>query len=584
MLLKILQNVMFLARQNIALRGDKDESDSNFNQLLHLRACDDSDIKDWLKKKTDKYTSAEIQNEMLEVMALQVLRKLTSSLQESEFFTIMVDECTDSADHEQLAVCFRWADHDLEIHEEFFGLYEIPAVTTVSVITDTLLRMNLNISRCRGQCYDGAKNMAGEKGGVSKQIMEKEKRVLFCHCYGHSLNLAASDAVKKCKIMADALDTTFEISKLIKFSPKRNTMFDKLKRDLAPDCPGFRLLCPTRWTVRSDSLKSVIDNYGVLQEEFNLCLESCLEPDIKSWIIGVKHQMSTFEFFIGVVIGERILKHTDNLSKTLQHKDISATEGQEVANLSMQTLQRMRDEETFNLFWTMVQQLASKYDVGEPNLPRRRKVPRHLEVGSTEPEHPSSPKEYYKRIYYEALDLAINCIRSRFDQPGYTMYKNLETLLVIAANGKDFDEHFTLVTDFYGTDLNQSRLKAQLDILAMHFQDADGSMSFRDVKSYFQGLTTSTRTLFSEVITLVQLVLVLPATNATSERSFSAMRRVKNYLRSTMSQERFNHLMILHVHKSITDSLDIIQMANSFVSRNEHREHVFGTFTSQDLL
>ena len=48
MLLKILQNVIFLARQNIALRGDKDESDSNFNQLLCLRACDDFNIKDWL--------------------------------------------------------------------------------------------------------------------------------------------------------------------------------------------------------------------------------------------------------------------------------------------------------------------------------------------------------------------------------------------------------------------------------------------------------------------------------------------------------------------------------------------------------
>ena len=83
--------------------------------------------------------------------------------------------------------------------------------------------------------------MAGERGGVAKaeQIIDKEKRALFCHYYGHSLNLAASDAVKKCKIMADALDTAFEISKLIKYLPKRNAMFDKLKRDLAPDCPSL---------------------------------------------------------------------------------------------------------------------------------------------------------------------------------------------------------------------------------------------------------------------------------------------------------------------------------------------------------
>ena len=244
----------------------------------------------------------------------------------------------------------------------------------------------------------------------------------------------------------------------------------------------------------------------------------------------------------------------------------------------------MRDEETFELFWILVQQLVSEYDIGEPKLPRKRKAPRHLEIGSSEPEHPSSPKEYYKRIYYKALDLAVNCIKSRFDQPGYAMYKNLETLLVTAANGKDYGDCFKLVTDFYGTDLSHSRLRAQLEILATHFHNNDGSVSFRDIKSYFQDLTTSTRTLFSEVVTLMQLVLVLPATNASSERSFSAMRRVKNYLRSTMGQQRFNHLMVLHVHKAITDGLDIIQIANDFVTRNEHREHVFGKFTNEDLV
>ena len=99
-------------------------------------------------------------------------------------------------------------------------------------------------------------------------------------------------------------------------------------------------------------------------------------------------------------------------------------------------------------------------------------------------------------------------------------------------------------------------------------------------------INTCTCTLFSEVVTLMQLILVLPATNTTSERSFSAMRRVKNYLRSTMGQQRFNHLMIFHIHKAITDDLDIIQIANNFITRNEHREHVhvFGKFSNEDLM
>ena len=65
-LLKILQNVRFLARQLLAIRDDGSEENSNFVQLLRLRAeDDDAFVKEIINKKTDEYTSADIQNEML---------------------------------------------------------------------------------------------------------------------------------------------------------------------------------------------------------------------------------------------------------------------------------------------------------------------------------------------------------------------------------------------------------------------------------------------------------------------------------------------------------------------------------------
>ena len=70
----------------------------------------------------------------------------------------------------------------------------------------------------------------------------------------------------------------------------------------------------------------------------------------------------------------------------------------------------------------------------------------------------------------------------------------------------------------------------------------------------------------------------MPATNAVSERSFSALRRVKTYLRSTMKQTRLNHLMILHVHKDITDSLNLNDIGNEFVRCSEHRLSGIWTF------
>ena len=88
-----------------------------------------------------------------------------------------------------------------------------------------------------------------------------------------------------------------------------------------------------------------------------------------------------------------------------------------------------------------------------------------------------------------------------------------------------------------------------------------------------------------QVSKLVSLLLVMPATNAQSERSFSAVRCIKTYLRSSMSQKRLNSLMLLHVHKSETDDLDLIDVANDFIESNKHRKHFFGTeFKQSDRL
>ena len=112
------------------------------------------------------------------------------------------------------------------------------------------------------------------------------------------MQLAVGDVIKEVKNLKDALDTTFEISKLLKVSPKREALFKKFKEDFAPKFSGFRTLYPTRWTVRGGSLQSVIDNWNVFLELWDECLETMLEPDIKGRTIGVKYQMGTFDYFL----------------------------------------------------------------------------------------------------------------------------------------------------------------------------------------------------------------------------------------------------------------------------------------------
>ena len=173
---------------------------------------------------------------------------------------------------------------------------------------------------------------------------------MFTHCYGHALNLAAGDTMRQSKLLCHALDTVGEISKLLKYSPRRDTLFEKLKMDLAPAVPSFRTLCPTRWTVKAVSIQRVIDNYSVFQELWGEAMDITRDSEAHSRMCGVEAQMTKFEFLFGVLLGVCILRHTDNLSKTLQTPKLSASDGQNVAELTCKTLDKCAQMITSNYF------------------------------------------------------------------------------------------------------------------------------------------------------------------------------------------------------------------------------------------
>ena len=87
-----------------------------------------------------------------------------------------------------------------------------------------------------------------------------------------------------------------------------------------------------------------------------------------------------------------------------------------------------------------------------------------------------------------------------------------------------------------------------------------------------------TKILLGEVHKLLRMYLTLPVASATSEPTFSALRRLKNYLRSTLKQDRLNNCLLMHCHKSITDTQDTVNIAKRFACANEQRKEHFGKF------
>ena len=193
-------------------------------------------------------------------------------------------------------------------------------------------------------------------------------------------------------------------------------------------------LSQTRWTVRATCLQRVIDNYEALMKVWIHCLDNGkMESELKGRIIGVKTQMESFELYFGLHLGARLYSHTDNLARSVQNKGMSACSSKRLANLTIQTLETLRNEERYENFYETVLKTAKLHQfVNPPTLKRKQRAPSYSTLQfveglyqSEEAHCPSSPKENYHTIYYEALYCLINSLKERFTQPSVVAYDML---------------------------------------------------------------------------------------------------------------------------------------------------------------
>lgn len=98
----------------------------------------------------------------------------------------------------------------------------------------------------------------------------------------------------------------------------------------------------------------------------------------------------------------------------------------------------------------------------EPMLPRKTCAPSKIENGTGEPTYPATAQDYYRRIYFEAIDLMVNTIDQCFDQPSFDTYTRMESLLVKALNFQDNYTERQFMGKFYGDNVDIEMLTAQM--------------------------------------------------------------------------------------------------------------------------
>ena len=137
---------------------------------------------------------------------------------------------------------------------------------------------------------------------------------------------------------------------------------------------------------------------------------------------------------------------------------------------------------------------------------------------------------------------------------------HLQKIIIKIFKEQDWENDLHIVIQNCGAnEFDFPSLKTRLLLLPeiAKFYGLNSRMQLSEIIVLFQKLNTIKRKVVAEVIKLVKLILVMPATNAVSERSFLSLKRIKIYLCSATTNNRLNHVLILRIHKLLIDRLDL---------------------------
>jgi len=232
-------------------------NDGNFQALLQFCIdAGDQVLKDHLKTVGSNaiYTSKEAQNEMITICGDIIRSKILLRVCEAQFFSIIADEATDSANDEQLSISIRFVENGSP-QEKFFGFHECQSgITGEAIASDILGQLTtwqLDSHLLRGQAFDGAGAMAGRTKGVAAHITSLHPRALYNHCAAHRLNLCV---VKLCSVthVRNMMQTADALARFFKNSLERQLALEAWIENIFHEERRRKLkeMCQTRWVER----------------------------------------------------------------------------------------------------------------------------------------------------------------------------------------------------------------------------------------------------------------------------------------------------------------------------------------------
>ena len=581
---QIVHAILFLAKQGLPFRGVAEDVRSqknpgNFLALLKMLAESDSLLHSHLyqpRAKNATYLSPRTQNEIISVIGYDVIRaKIILEVKKARFYSIMADEVS-SHNEEHLPLCLRFVDENSEIREEFVNFLKLERVRAVDItnaIVSCLEGLGLSFNELRGQGYDGASTMSGEKSGVQKRIREKQPKALYTHCAGHSLNLVM---VSSCSVLSvrNAIDHIKSLTLWIKASAKREgllkAIYQKGIQSASSRAPLLNV-CITRWVENIDGWErfSLSHPFLVGMCEVIIYGDSDYEMYNEGWSVQDKRNaqahlnaLESFEFVYTLVTLQRSLLYLKEAVVKLQGQSQDIESGVALIEQCSKEIQSLRDnvDDYAHRIFEHSCRLAERSQIAV-SMPRVSGQQQHR------PNQPSNSVEEYFRLSVTIpfLDHMLSDLTSRFAahvKQSASIQRLLPTNIKPDSSVDDIERAVT----FYKEDLpNADLVDEEFHIwksrwLSIPKQDRPKTLS-ESMKHCPVSLPNT--------YTLLKLFATLPLSSCSCERSASTLRRLNSYLRCTQTEDRLSALALIHCNYN--ESIDVNSVCKLFVEKYPRR-------------
>lgn len=398
----------------------------------------------------------------------------------------------------------------------------------------------------RGQGYDGAAAMSGRFHGAQSYVRAVHPLALYVHCGAHSLNLAVSDACAVAPIR-NCLGTIGSVYTFMN-TPKRMHVLRASIENLCPSAHATRLvqMCPTRWVERHDSVIVFIELFRPVLD----CLETISEWPDKDSASGANQLLNCLtqpEFLISLHVAAKVFAVNLGLCYFLQKENIDLVQALNFADSILSILNDMRANADFvfaDIFAT-VATLCCDIDVElvKPRLCKKQTARCNV---------PADTAEAYFRVsvFVPFIDSFCLQLKNRLLDHRNVLSNFMCLLPNTPSVQPSVDQTTSMRTlaETYAVDLQCSNDVAVAELQLWYRQLAAVD---KRPSCAVDAFVLCSGDILPCTKKLLQIMATLPVTSCSSERSFSTLRRLKTYLRSTMGTERLNGLALLNIHRDI---------------------------------